>query len=512
MKLILIILFSVLSLNCFSQFQIGENVGYYGAGFRDEQLYDLMYSAGSTSTRSGIDIQTYITYGISTFHNRFVYPAQTKGMKNNLFFVHVSSDIEGGATYTGRGTATTAGGKRTWLPSNLYDSALHSDGTINVTNGWAKFVYDVVSSVGTAFGSIEAFNEPDLSFTDSAYLDSTQTGTGHSWQNVEPNADQLPNMNASLADYVQLCKITYQVVKRFAPNLKVYTGGLGYPWFYQWFLREGGAQWIDGIAIHFYPYFDWTSYPNIVNRNSDWAAINSGDALHIAAFRNIETQEHATHLPMIVTETNIPGWEYHRSDTLFPYNRYFGNSRIQRNYAMKVIANSLRDSIAGIWLYQLGETADSGLNNGGTGSEIDAMGAYKKLIDSSHTASLTQQGIAIRTMNNLLHNYTPSHTPYVSPAGTRVYEYDSGTYKAYVVWAITTQDTSEVASGNIITPGNNSFVSYNYDQSSNGTVSGALALTGDPVILMPAGAPIIITPPGGTCNCMQLNAKLKQAR
>lgn len=488
----------------------GENVGYYGPGYRDQGLYDLMPPAGIFSTRSTVDIQAYLQYHMSTFKDRFLYPSQSKGMTNNLFMLHVSSATEGGATYTGRGTFVTTGGQRTWLPDSLYAKIFMPDSSINPHNIWAKYVFDVVDTVGDGFTYYEAYNEPDLTGSPGAFEDSIQNPSG-SWQNHEPQPDELFNMYASIPDYVQLCKITYLVIKHLKPNAKICIGGVGYWWFYQWFLREGGGQWIDYLSIHFYPYFDWTSYPNIVHRNSDWAAINAGDTLHIQAFRKVATHE-GVHKPMIITESNIPRWEYNPSDTLFPYNRYFGNSRIQRNYAIKLLANSFRDSVESLWFYQLGETADSGLNNGGSGSEIDAMGAYKKLIDSAHTAVLTQEGIALRTWHNLLKNYTASHTPYISPAGTRLDEYDSGTYKAYVAWAITTLDTSEVASGNIIAPGNNSFISYNYDQSSNGTLSGVIPLTGDPVFLMPAGAPVIITPPGSTCNCMILNAKLKQAR
>lgn len=511
MKLILIILFSVLSLNCFSQFQLGENVGFYSNGYTDQQLYDLMAKGKATSTRSNVSIQQYLQFGMATFHDRLIYPFFTKGLTNNVFNLYSASTIQGGSNYTGRSSyVTSPGGNQSWLMAGIDSPVFNIDSSVHSTNIAAVYFDSVARSIGAAFGIYEVLNEPDLSFGDQGYEDSTQTGD--SWQKFEPKPDDNPNMYDSLEKYIKLCKIASLVIKHRFPNAKIATGGIGYKWWYMWFIRKGGQQWVDYLSWHGYPYFDWTSFPNIVHRNSDWA-VYSMDTLHFYALRQMETQEHGTHLPAILTESNIPRWSTSPSDTLFPYNRYFGNDRIQRNYTIKLWATLMQHGLKYMYLYQLGETADSPLNNGSAGDEIDRMGMWKDLQRSTHGAEvLTQAGVAIRTMNDLLHNYTVSTTTYVSPAGTKVVELDSGTYKAYIAWAITTQDTSEVASANIITPGNNSFVSYNYDQSSNGTVSGALALTGDPVILMPAGAPIIITPPGGTCNCMQLNAKLKQAR
>ncbi|HEY4874651.1 MAG TPA: Ig-like domain-containing protein, partial [Puia sp.] len=470
----------------YAQLSLGENPGYYGAQYTDQQLYDLMYAAGARSTRSSVPVQYDLTYGMATFQARLQYPYSTKGMRNNTFFLFASP----GPTYSTESTKKTAGGHQSWLPAGIYNAPFNSDGTINTANSWAKYIYDVMQSVGPYFNYYEVWNEPDLTNSSDSYNDSTVSKT--SWQVVEPTPDELTNMYDSLESYVQLCKIANQVVKKYQPTAKICTGGIGYQWFYQWFLRKGGGQWVDELSFHEYPYYDWcycawtgtTCGPAGFHRNSDYAADQV--LAELQSLRQIETNENAAHLPAMMTETNIPRWSYVPSGDMevFPQNRPWGTDRTQRNFTIKVFAKMMLAGLNSFYFYQTGETGDSGLNNGSSGSEIDAMGMYKNLQKATVGKEvLTSHGLAIRTMQTLMGNYKVDGTQPTLPAGVDGVRFDSSGNKIYILWAITTADTLETASGSFTLP-SGTFKKYLYDGSSPGTASGTVALTGDPLILV----------------------------
>src|SRR5579862_4347349 len=473
--------------NVRAQFQFGENPGYYGSQYTDQQIYDLMYAAGARSARSTVSVQYYLQYGMGTYEARLQYPYSTKGMRNNTFFL----DASGGPTYAGQSTATASNGAQSWLPGGLYNAPFNSDGSINTSNLWAKYCYDVVQSIGPYFTYFEVWNEPDLTGSINSYEDSTQSST--SWEKVEPASGDLPNMNVSVEDYVQLCMIANQVIKKYQPNAKIATGGLGYQWFYMWFLRKGGGQWIDEVSIHFYPYFSWTTCVWTgsacgtagFHRNSDYAV--SAMLQQIANFRAIETQENATHKPMMMTESNIPRWSYVSPANLeaFPNNKAWGSDITQRNYTIKAFTKMMESGLDMFYLYQTGETGDSGLNDGSAGSEIDAMGMYKNLTKATPGKEvMTNQGIAIKTLQQLLGNYKVDGSQPTFPSGVDGVRFDSAGNKVYVVWAITGLDMSETASGSFTLPSGTNFKKYLYDGSSPGLVSGTVSLIGDPYILV----------------------------
>jgi Secretion system C-terminal sorting domain len=483
----LCILFLVSYCSINAQFRLGENPGYYGSQYTDQQIYDLMYAGGARAARSTVSVQYYLQYGMGTYQARLQYPYSTKGMRNNTFFL----DASAGPYYTGQSTATSTSGAQSWLPGGLYNAPFNSDGSINSNNLWAQYCYDVVQSIGPYFTYFEVWNEPDLTGSINSYEDSTESPG--SWEIVEPATGDLPNMNASIEDYVQLCMIASQVIKKYQPTAKIATGGLGYPWFYMWFLKDGGGSWIDELSIHCYPYFDWTTCswtgsscgPAGFHRNSDYAVFGLNQ--QIGNFRSIETQLGMPHKPIIMTESNIPGWNYVPAANLevYPNNRAWGSDSTQKNYTIKAYTKMMEAGLDMFYLFQTGETADSGLNNGTSGSEIDAMGMYKNLTKATPgNEVLTSQGLAIRTMQNLLTNYTVDGTQPSFPAGVDGVRFDSSGNKIYVIWAITTLDMSESASGSFPLPAGSNFKEYLYDGSSPGTVSGTLSLIGDPYILV----------------------------
>src|ERR1700759_1435502 len=171
-KIFIVLIISLVGFtNAQAQFQLGENPGYYGSQYTDQQIYDLMYAGGARSARSTVSMQYYVQYGMSTYQARLQYPYSTKGMRNNTFFL----DATNGPVYTGQSTATASNGARSWLPNGIYNAAFNSDGSINPSNLWAKYCYDVVQSIGPYFTYFEVWNEPDLTGSINSYEDSTQS-------------------------------------------------------------------------------------------------------------------------------------------------------------------------------------------------------------------------------------------------------------------------------------------------------------------------------------------------
>lgn len=505
MKFIFIILIaSILIFFCsvsYCQTNGGNNPGYYGSQYTDQQIYDLMYASGSRSTRSNVSLQFEQIFGMSTFQTRLQYPYVVKGMRNNVFTLYISQ----GPDYAGRSDSTTSGGHQTWLTQGLYLPPFNMDGSINTANVFGFYCYNVINSIGGQFTTFEVNNEPDFTDSSNSFLDSTQAPCC-SWQNHMPNPDELTNIWASVADYVQMCKIAHLVIKVYRPNALIATGGIGSSWFYQWCLRLGITQWIDVISIHMYPFYGWTAFPSFAMRNSDYL-LHLMDST-VASFRQIETQEHATHLPMITTEANTLGWSYpgNASALPFPNNKLYGNSHLQRNFMIKAFVNMLQDSLQQYFFYETGETGDSASQ----ANTNDAMGFYKNLTTTTpgHEV-INDEGTANITTTAHLFNYKVNLTPIATlPAGVSGVEFDSANAKAYVIWATCTLDTLETASGSWTAPAGMTFNKFTWNNTLTPNISGAIALTGDPIFLMPTSTPPI--PPAGKCNCLIMAAKLKQ--
>lgn len=494
-NLLLITLFFLAAISGFSQFQYGCNPGYYGAQRTDQMIYDLMFLSGARATRSTVSLQFELQYGMPTYQTRLQYPYSTKGMRGNVFNLTATA----GPAYTGQGDSVY--GKQTWLPKGIYNAAFNADGSINTANVWAKYCYDVVQSVGPYFQYFEVWNEPDLTGSVDSYEDSTQSAT--SWQKVEPQASVLTNMNAPVEDYVQLCKIANEVIKKYQPNAKIATGGIGYEWFYMWFLRKGGGQWVDELSYHDYAYWDWCTCvwngsacdPSGFHRNSDYAVTTMLQKLN--NLRAIETQEHATHLPAILTEHNLPRWSYVSAANLenINSNKQWGNDTTQRNYTIKSFAKLFQAGLEGIYLYQTGETGDSGLNNGSSGSEIDAMGMYKNLQTAQVGKEvMTNQGIAIKSIQGVLTGFKVNNTLLPVQAGSDAVEFDSSGIASYIMWAVTTLDLSDKASCVRTLPPGEWDIS-DWTGKHLRICSDTIHLTGDPYYCKPHNTALALIPP-----------------
>lgn len=484
----------------FGQFPIGANPGYYANATTgatqyplDTGIYSLMVKSGCAFTRSTVDIKSAQTYGYATFTSRFAYMYNVLGLRNNILFATVTP---GNGTYTGQSTAITSGGNRSTLPSGLKLQVFNSDSSINQANIWAYYIYNLVTTYGAYFSKIQIFNEPDLTGSPNAYLDSTQSAT--SWEKVEPIPDNFQNMYDSLENYVLMCHIARLVCNKYAPTMKILAGGVGYSWFWMWCIRKGISPNIDILDFHEYPSYQWTycvwngatascgtvNGDNGAHRNSDVAA-NLVDSV-MRQFRFIETQEGATHIPFGTTETALPRWSFplNTSSQPFPNNKNFGSNDVQQNFIIKSAIICMRDTLQYYTMYQTGEAAQQ--NDASSGNLFVAMGLYHDL-DSNGVVgheTKTPQGVSYTVMQNLLKNYKINLTAPTLTAGTNGAELDSSTFKTYVVWAICTHDTVESAVGTFNLPAGQTYTEF--DRNGNlisSTVTGTVSLSGAPIFL-----------------------------
>lgn len=469
----------------------GQNPGYYsqyqtafgGTGSADS-IYMLAYRSGVRSLRVSVSYANYENYG--TFTPQFQFMGQH--FSNNTFFLDAAE-----APYKARDTIKN-NGVQTWLPKGLYLSALNADGSVNVNNAYAKYIYDIVMSNGAFITYYEVWNEPDLNNTGDSYEDSTQSKT--SWQNHEPNPVNLININAPVKDYVQLCKVAYQVVHKFQPNAIVCTGGISNPWFYKWFLKDGGGQWIDELSMHFYPIYSWVYYPNVKRRNSNYAVFRTDSNYLLLAASEIATG--TVHKPIQWTEVNVNRWSRPGNISIgnFPDDKEFGNDIVQRNFDIKVILKQYQCGATGFHFFATGEAADSADQTNVNWS----MGFYKNLNKAGVIGKeqKTQAGIAITALTNLTHNYLIENTQ-IGLASVDGVIMDSGVSKVYVLWDnYSLGDTNEIHSTTYTLPAGN-WQRVDWDGSNLGTVSGLQTVTMTPNYFFQTSENVTpVTPPPDT--------------
>jgi hypothetical protein len=510
MKYLITLFFSLSTLLCFANGNACDTLfpqkgqpGYYGgvSNYTDQQLYALMTNAGAFSTRSTVDIKSaQPPYTYATYVARFQYLYNTLGMRQNVFFLQANPY---NGLYTGQSTFVTAGHNRSWLPAGLHNTVFMPDSSINPANTWAYYCYQSWLNYGAYIFWWQIWNEPDLT--------NTNKGGDGTWITTEPVPDDNPNLNDSLENYVLMCKIANQVIKHFQPSAKIIAGGFGYANWYRWFIRKGGQQWLDDLDIHSYPFYYWTTCiwtgsACQINPSNAGAYRNSDIAAHFVdsafnAFRTVETQESATHLPMSTTEIAIPRWEFNPSNTPFPNNKYFGSSLVQENFIIKAFNILMRDTASFVTMYQTGETADSGqvTGNNAAGQAItpfSAMGLYQNLTKAGVVGHevITPMGISYRTSAKLLANYTVNHTKPTLAAGTDGTEWDSSGNKMFVVWGVVTHDTVETASGTFVLPAGQTYTGFDKHGTNLGTFSGTVTLNGAPTYFRQATG-VVNNPP-----------------
>lgn len=463
--------------------RIGNNPGWYGHHYTDQDVHRLMLKAGNTSTRYFITLDQWRTYGFETFVQR-IKDAYGMGFRNNTFALTAQFYT----SYPDQDTVTfenPQGGRvRTMRPAGLYEPIFNSNGSINPDNRFAVYVADAIKHFGPYFEYWEIWNEPDITYNQGAADDPNFSHDPDSWWQREPQPWEMYNWVATVGDYVRLCEVGYKVIKKLRPSAKVATGGLGYAAFGYWFHKLGGGKWYDVLSFHAYPvYFlrEWSNAAgkHIYQRHSDQAADKT---IERAKQWQAVQGEFGIVRPVICTEINIPRWS--------PDSIYTSSDALQRNFTLKLIPQMLEARVGRTWLFVVGEVASPG----NSANMFDFMGLYLDLTRATPGAEvMTEQGIACATLDKILRGavvderitqslHVGNRTDGVafrSPTGKKI----------LVLWAKTMFDLDESAAWPYsLPPGfTQSFWLYRWDYSKTGTVTTAgltFTLSADPIFLV----------------------------
>ena len=494
-----------------SPFQYGVNGAYAGPNWNDQSLAQIASNAGSNSIRVGLYDSFLEQYGNNIRVPAFNYYANTLHFSDNIVFLNgAAKDHVDMTTYPGCS-------QHSMVFKNIYQPIWNTDAnghkTVNPTNYFAQYVFNVVSTYGQNIKFYEIWNEPDFTYTGTGYA---KKGTTGNWFDNNPAAADLTNIQAPVFYYIRMLHIAYEVIKSVSPNSMVATGGLGYSSFLDVILRNTdnpdngkvtadypntGGAYFDVLSFHSYPFYELGQWNNaqgkmVYTRSSD----GNADRFLVdkQSFNSVLSahQYDGSKFPakyFICTETNVPS----KSN---PTNAAeYGTPELQRNYIIKTMVNAQINGVKQLYLYALdnGPATDPSNMN-------DVMGMYAYLYNVTQgQEKLTDEGLAYKTIVSQLKGLVfdaglTSSLNLPSTTGGGVFSGIQNGRQAQKIclWAKTTTDQSEVASASISIPSSlgNSFKQYAWNVGSDTTTynritSNTLMLTGAPVFLSPVTAP-----------------------
>ena len=513
-----------------SPFQYGVNGAYAGPNWSDQSLAHVASNAGSNSIRVGLYDSFLEQYGNNVRTSAFNYYTNTLHFSDNIVFLNgAANDHVDMTTYPGCS-------KHSMVFKNIYQPIWNTDAnghkTVNPTNYFAQYVFNVVSTYGQNIKFYEIWNEPDFTYTGNGYA---KKGTPGNWFDNNPAAADLTNIQAPVFYYIRMLHIAYEVIKSISPNSMVATGGLGYSSFLDVILRNTdnpdngkvtadypntGGAYFDVLSFHSYPFYELAQWSNtlgkmVYTRSSD----GNADRFLIdkQSFNTVLSahQYDGSKFPgkyFICTETNVPS----KSN---PYNAgQYGTPELQRNYIIKTMVNAQISGVKQLYLYALdnGPATDPSNMN-------DLMGMYTDLYNLTQgQEKLTDEGVAFKTIANQLKGLlfdagltSSLNLPATTAGGVFSGIQNGRQVHKICIWARTTIDQSEEASASISIPASfgNSFKQYAWNVGSDTTTynriaGNTIALTGAPVFLSPATAPatlpVTITANAGTNITMTL--------
>lgn len=398
------------------EFLFGSNMGYFPP-WTDEQLAELAAGApdkgikglGIRSLRPGLFAHFLEQWGYDIRTNAFAYYHQL-GHRDLTAITGYPADQH-------RDTTQYCPGQPSELFANLYAPIWDNgeNGTpVNDTNYFALYLYKMVDHYGEWVRFWEIWNEPDFSYSTSAWA---QPGYPGNWWENDPEPCEIA-IKAPIYHYVRLLRVAYEVIKTLRPESYVAVGGLGYPGFLHALMRhtdnpmdgsvnseyplKGGA-YFDVLSYHSYPHIDGSlrEWNNDINgffyrRHSDAAAqgvINRKKQFELVLSEfgydgNTYPRKHT-----IITECNIPREAF---------QDYIGSEEAQRNFVLKTVVQCLKNEVAQLYLYNLGDLAIPGQ----AASEFHLMGLYPKLAgDNSIIPNPNDAGIAYSTASELLNGF-----------------------------------------------------------------------------------------------------------
>ena len=499
-------------------FQYGTNMGYFGGSWDDQSLADIsagnvsknVKGAGAKSLRVFLPEDFLETWGYDIRVAAFNH-YNTIGVSEMVAALEQPSPAHTDPNHYGGCVDQAKVFKNLYSP--IWDGG--ANGTpYNDTNYFAAYVYKTVSRYKTKTRFWEIINEPDMDYIGHS---EQQPGQPGNWWDNNPDPCELPALKAPIYYYVRMLRIAYDVIKSVDPTAYVAPGGLGHPSFLDAVLRntdnptdgsvnasyplKGGA-YFDVMSFHSYPSYSLKVWDNAImgfayHRHSDAAAAEYLNKMR-AMKQVLENRGYnGTTFPakiFICTESNIARKAFNDAAGV----PMIGSDLAQKNYMMKAVVESQKNDIVQFYSFVLGDVR----YEYEAVTELDVMGFYKKLDGAgplwnagAYLQQYTNTGIAYKTTSDLLRNkrYDAARTTLMNlPASMdgAAFVDQAGNY-AYALWAKTSVDQSETASGSYSFPAAmnmpTTMTKFEWDYSItniNTSISSSnIALTGTPIIL-----------------------------
>ena len=394
---------------------LGSNPGYYGGPWTDKLVYSMMAKAGCGSTRSTIPMFFFKYYGDSIRYPEFKYFYDTLGFRENVYFLYNNP----GADYPDQ-SEETFNGERAVVPKGLYQPIWNKDGKVNASNTFANYCFKSVSVYGKFLKYYEIWNEPD--FTSNWGAAGAGPGAPGNWWENDPKPTDLSNLKAPGQYYIRMLRVAFEVIKRYQPDAIITLGGVGFPSFLHFIMRNTdnpqadkngkrgsknesypltGGAYFDCLSFHNYPqfylkYWDFTVGNMGYKRNSDEAIDHV--MREKEKFEKLLKQfgydgKTRPVKPFICTEINIPRKQIQQD---------IGGIEVQKNFTWKTIALSAKNNIKQIYWFVTAETADFDKTDDG----YKLMGLVKNVMNiRPGREQLTEQGIANKSARLLLNGF-----------------------------------------------------------------------------------------------------------
>lgn len=504
------------------KFRAGINPGYYGGEWNNFDLTNMGASNNAADKKIGVGVTSIRGtlpehYGIIWDYNNWVSMYEyykALGVEENTLVVGVAHpDHRDPVDYCASDPVETT------MFANLYEPIWDggANGTpVNDNNYMAKYVYDLVTTVGDHVKFWEVWNEPGYDL--SGYKSSLLPGQPGNWWENDPDPCDII-IRAPIQNYIRTLRITYEVVKALSPDDYIVLSGIGADAFLDALMRNtdnpnGGTvtaefpyksgAYFDVVGFHAYPHFDgsthfWDNDLNqmVYTRHSDGAVAgfvkrvqNRKDLLATYGY------DGATYPAKLLTTTEM-------AVPRAPFGDFFGSDELQINYYMKVIAEAIKLGLTQTAVWQLAERNESATNS------FDVMGFYTSLNGKVPGEEIKlNAGVAHGTVSEVLDGsvYSASETASLNlPSNVKGYAFQKtdGTF-VYMLWAKTMTDMSETAFATYSFPGsfgntmNARHWDYSVQKATFSVPSQNISLTGTPKFYSkPAPTGLI------TMNCPQ---------
>lgn len=451
-----------------TEFLPGTNLGYFPP-WQDTQLADI--AAGNPEVgQEGVGVKTIRPLLPEHFLEEWGYDIRVDAfehykklkLKDNTMIIGFPSEEH-------RDTTRFCPDHQSEMFANLYTPIWDNgaNGTpVNDNNPYALYLWRMVNLYGDNIKFWEIWNEPGFDYTFlTGFLD--PGADGNWWENNPDPCDY--KLRAPIYHYIRTLRISYEVIKTIQPEAHITLASVGYPSFMDAILRNtdnpidgsptpdyplGGGAYFDVVTIHAYPHFDgsvrsWDEATQsfVYDRHTDKAAEGIGRTKglyqEVLASYGYDGLTYPAK-KWIITEIAVPRK---------PFGDYFGSDELQINYMIKSYVACIKNDIEAMHIYDMSEShfLDDAV------SEFQLMGLFQRLFGVlPYQQVQNQQAIAYKTTSDLLYGstYDPEQEAAMNlPEGIRGAAFlDKNGHYTYLLWAATTIDNSEFATGNYSFP------------------------------------------------------------